>query len=601
MKNVQDIANGRGFIYLTQPNGTTILANLPNNADGYRQARMAGLVSSALTGEVLAHAEVQFTATPAGDISAITVNGINQLSGTVAATAGDPAATVLDLRDNINAFKPASGADYTAFALGDTLQLVVEPGKGTSVNGHLVAVTADAGITTSPASPRVYGGSDPTEIFDGAFGYRFFLDADYGAGDVSGEGTAVEGDLSNAIEITEFLVERGLQSKLDTTSSTLANDTLSVDRTMSVMTIDVDTEGGAGTDNLKTIEASNWAFGDIIILRAVNSSRVTTINNTTGAGENIYLQTSASFALGDITRLLALQYYNDGGTAKWIEVFRNPVLADTTISVANMRSVGIPQPVSGTATTTLATTGGTVTLTPGTDKGYQILLGSGSLSSNWTITAGGSPKDRETWVIDYRGTFTAAGNTLTIFGKQLTDNMLSQGKVMVIATYDSTATAYRAELFVSAETTGWIEGSMIQNTTITNDKIVNNTITNAKLATPPPTTYAKEIFTVPVSFESGETGSFKIKLNYAGTIDSIYGNVMKVLGGGDNGVVTFTTAGGAIPETITIPASSPADTEVEITPSANYTFAADETIEFTVSKATPGGKAMVTLRITRTS
>jgi hypothetical protein len=591
MKNVRDIANGRGYIYATAPDGTTLLYAVPNDSNGLRQMRELGLLSAGLTGEVLAHGSLTFTAAVSGNITAVNINGVNQLSGNVAAVAGDLAATALAVRNNINAYTPGSGPDYIAHVSGAELILIPPPGYGDGLNNLTVAMSAGAGITAT--ADNMNGGADANDIFDTGNGYRFWLDANYGAGDMSGEGTATEDDISNAIEITTFMVMRGLQSKLDTPSSTLANDMLTIERSMAFMYIDVDTEGAGGADNLKTIDTGNWVFGDIIALRAVNSGRVTTVKHTSGAGENIYLQSSTDFALGTKNRLIWLQYVNDNGTAKWIEVFRTPDLV--TLTVTALRAASIPVPVSGTHAAAVSSGGGTITLEPGTDKGTQIYTGTVTLAGSVVIQGGGTPLDGDTFRVEWRSLATVGGNTVTIFGLQLTAAQALKGRCIVIAVYDLANTTWRAILIQDMSVTEWIENAMIADGTITGAKMVNSSIPNAKLTTPPPATYATEIITIPVSFEVGEIGPVKVRFNYSCTINRADICATKTLAATDPGEVVIT----GIPETLSLDASAAVgDTDYIIPSTGNIITAGTEAI-LTSSKVSPGGRALVILEVTR--
>lgn len=76
----------------------------------------------------------------------------------------------------------------------------------------------------------------------------------------------------------------------------------------------VDTEGGAGTDNLDTINGGT--DGDILILRTANVARDVVIKNGTGN-----LRTVGDFTLDFLEDRIMLQY--DGDLMVWVEVSRS--------------------------------------------------------------------------------------------------------------------------------------------------------------------------------------------------------------------------------------------------------------------------------------
>jgi hypothetical protein len=566
-------------------------------------ARREALLSAALTGEVLAHGEITINAVTGSEtVNQVLVNGVNQIGTGVSMTSGDEEASAIALRDAINSHTAGSGPNYTSHVTGAIVRLNAPPGTGKDANNHVISLSL-AGTDMDYDVTRIYGGSDPSDIVDTVVGTRFFLDADYGAGSdpVSGEGEAAEDDISNAIEVTEYLVMRGLQAKLDVQDSTLSDDTLTIDRTMAIMTITVDTESGAGTDDLKTISTDGMVFGDILILQGANASHVVTVKSYTSGSDNIYLNGDTDFATGAKTRSICLQYVNDGGTAKFIERWRIP--ADTTISVAAMRSVSIPQPVNGTQHEALATGGGTLNLTPGTDKGYIILTGTGTLTGSWTVQGDGTPLDGETFIVDYRATLTRDGNNVTIFGISLTDTQALQGKCVVVATYDGVATAYRTRLYQDASATSWIKNNMIPDLEIDGGKLAAGTVPTSALIDPPATTYANERIPLQVSFELNEKGAYTASIAMAATLDKITYSVNKTVAGTDEGTINFQISGlAAITEFITIPASSALNYSGSITPSSNNIFTptgANTDITITSAKTTAGGRVMIVLHLTR--
>lgn len=110
-----------------------------------------------------------------------------------------------------------------------------------------------------------------------------------------------------------------------------------------------------------------------------------------------------------------------------------------------------------------------------------------------------------------------------------------------------------------------------------------------------------EVLNVQVSFESGETGDFKIKLPYACTVTELYGYATKVIAGTDNGtIVPKNNAGTTMTSgTLTFVAADPRGTAYTSTPSANNTFSAGEYLTLTTAKTTSGGKVLLSIKVTR--
>ncbi len=81
----------------------------------------------------------------------------------------------------------------------------------------------------------------------------------------------------------------------------------------------VDTEGGASSDNLLTINGGN--AGDILILQSVSAARKTTLKDSSGN-----LKLSGDFTLfysPDKIMLIAIDYTSVGGILEWHEVSRS--------------------------------------------------------------------------------------------------------------------------------------------------------------------------------------------------------------------------------------------------------------------------------------
>lgn len=518
--------------------------------------------------------------------------------------------------DGINSASPASGSDYNGSFKNNVVTLIAEPSDGDSVNGHTVAISFAAGSnlgTVSTTTVDVNGGTDTTGIYDSAAGYRFYLDADYGSSSdtCSGEGSAVVGDKSNAIEITKYLVMRGVQTHADQEELTISSGRITPNRIASIKRIIVDTEASASTDNLDTIDATNdFVDNDVVELVGKDSARKTTVRDSQ---DNIYLTNSNNFTTGDQTVRLTLEYRNDPNNGpSFYEIYRS---TSPGITVSDMRGASIPQPVSGTDTINLTAGGGTTSFDPDADEGYQIITGSPTLTASWTFQGGGTPKDGDTFLVDYRATPTVGGNNVTIFGITLTDNQAASGALLVRATYDATAAGWKARLFADLSQSDVVENSHIKE--VSGAKLTSNSVSNTAIATDAvraneikdgevgilelaPTLRVEDL-AILVSFETGEQGEYRYHLSYDAKVELATFRATLAIAGTDDGTITLgSTAGDMAGGVITAQAGSVFGTEANATPSSNQNISAGSHIKITTNKTTAGGKGVLIIKISRT-
>lgn len=106
-----------------------------------------------------------------------------------------------------------------------------------------------------------------------------------------------------------------------------------------------------------------------------------------------------------------------------------------------------------------------------------------------------------------------------------------------------------------------------------------------------------------VSFETDEAPCvIKLYVNHKVTVNKVRSIVVKALAATDDGTITLASAGGAMADgVITVAASSAINDEDTASPSTNNVIAADSYIQLTVDKTTKGGKALVTIELTRTA
>lgn len=270
-----DIANGNGYIYITENDGTTVISSLPNTDAGLRRALdIAGKVSITPFNK-LARAIIDITAvTGAGTVTALTIDGNSQITSSIAYLGSNTKAEVAQLiRDEVNGTTPGAGVNYTAVAVGGKVYLFAPYSTGTAVNGDAISTTDSGGLTFTETEVHA-GGSDDADLVTPSYShaYRFLLDADYG-------GTATEGDIGNAIEISKYMINRSLSSSHRYENlTTLSEGILSIERdsTITVVHLDLFT----GTTQFYGIDPADFVNGDIIIIGCVNGSKSIVFNNT---------------------------------------------------------------------------------------------------------------------------------------------------------------------------------------------------------------------------------------------------------------------------------------------------------------------------------
>lgn len=115
----------------------------------------------------------------------------------------------------------------------------------------------------------------------------------------------------------------------------------------------------------------------------------------------------------------------DGTTAAWDVL----IFADDS---------ELPQGNDGVNTFALTNAGATETLVAGIDKRYQHITGSGiTLLGSWVWTAGGTPIEGDEFMVHFNAANTVLnGNTITIFGQNITALMALQGDCFVYAIYN---------------------------------------------------------------------------------------------------------------------------------------------------------------------
>lgn len=299
--------------------------------------------------------------------------------------------------------------------------------------GYLYITSATSQIITSTlntpqgAQQLVTNGLTGDSFADGSMASsakKYYINADY-------SGTALPGDLTNAVEITQYISNRGLQAKQYVASSTIASGVSTVTRKANISLINIDTEGAAASDDLDTITITGYVDGDIVLLRGTNAARIVTVKNGTG---NIFLANSLDFLTGTLRNTITLQYRS--ASSGFVELARSPQFA---IDVPTFRAAGLPTPVSGVGLLTMPTSG-TIDIEVGVDKGVQIISGTPVMVGSVVYRAKPVPTipylDGDTLIFQYKALPTSIGSdTVTIMGSTLTAAQAAAGAVLVYSVY----------------------------------------------------------------------------------------------------------------------------------------------------------------------
>jgi len=360
--SIIDLGNNSGYLYMTGTDGTTILSTEANTKDGARGMREVGVALAPVAARRSSYATLTIVScASAGNVTQIVIAGVNQLSGNVAIVTSTNSVLAATLASAINSFTPGSGYDYTAVANGAVITLYAPASAGAAPNGNTITFTASVGSTTATTT-AFSGGSSETGVYDSSLGRRFFINSDAGASQTS---------LSGAVEITKYIISRGLQVGYQTKDITISSDAVTgIDRSCATTVLSVETQGGAASDVLAFIETTDFVEGDILMIRAYDTSHVITIESapvTTSAvpTPNIYLSNDAPFITSVYNTLtLQLKYIAGVGNA-WVENVR-------TVTPNNAVIIRTQVQLTTDITNAAIQVGGTYLVSDAADAGVMI-------------------------------------------------------------------------------------------------------------------------------------------------------------------------------------------------------------------------------------
>lgn len=398
------LGSGIGRIYLTDVNDVLTGLEFKNTAKGREAAERAMLISATLSSNISATSIVQVTSA-GGDITNLSYDGVSVFDVATPVTGATTADLATDLANKINAH--VSTPEYTAVASGSVVTVYLDASQGSSLNGTtgVFATTGTAALTASDLD----GGTYPTGEVDSQVGYKMYLNASV---------SAPVADITGSTDVTSGVLRKSASSPFAIREVEISSGSISVDRDGALTVVAVQTEGAVAADDLTSIDAGIFSDGDTIILRSQEASKVTTVKE----GGNIELANNADFVTGAKEFAILFQYST--ADAKWYEINRSP---GNDLTVASLRSAGIAVPVQGVETSAITLTGGTTVITAGTDKGYWVLTGSGTLTGNVTYSLAAGVVEGDTIIIRMSGGITLDGNNMNLGGVSLTDNQATKG------------------------------------------------------------------------------------------------------------------------------------------------------------------------------
>ncbi len=455
-----DLGIDLGYLYIVDSDNTTILESIVNNADGVKIFRSNAVINAPHANNMRAWAKIKINSyTGTGDLTGVTIAAVNQLGAANPITLTGLSATQIAaaITTGLNDFDPGTAVDITATYFDDEITLYAPVSIGSAANVWTIALPTGAGTLDTDIT-NFSGGFSNTEDTSCR---HFWLNADYDTDSCAGGATASPTVLGNAVEVTSVIVPKSQNSAPVITVQTIDTGVIDFERKANITIVALNGEGGLD-DTLTDINTNGRASGDLLFLIRGSAGNTITVTDT----GNISIDQSIDFDIDSVNKTIVLAY--NSATNSFNEKLRSSAFS---VTVAAMRAALIPQPVSGTETITFGLGGGTESRTPGTDKGCLICLGTGLLTSSHTINGDGSPLDGETWIVDYRATFTAGGNNFTIFGYSLTDTQMLNGALLVMATWDSTGGVYRTRVLVDLGTAGSIEDAMIPVNEISSTKL----------------------------------------------------------------------------------------------------------------------------------
>lgn len=580
MSATQYIGNGDGFIYITEnvtsPTNQDILTTIDNDCQAVRGiVYQQALASASLYANKSATSDLSVTSiSGVGNITAVTINAVSQIGSSISVSGLTTEQLADAIASSINTFTP-SGPDYRAVAIGSSVSIIAPQDQGSGVNGLSVIVSNDDPVNIDVTATDLSGGANSNDLIDSGCGRKFFINPDFDTNQCAGKGTAVEGDLTNSVEISSDIIFQGLQGSLKDQTIGIVTEQASPLRVSSIQVVYLQAEVGF-TDNIKTINTEDFSENDIVYFKADSGYTITFLSIG-----NISLEGSNSFVADQYDTIVLQKKGN-----KWSEISRSGArLGDT----ADYRAAGFPFPIEGSTTTALPTSGG-IGIETGVATVIHRYTGNVTLTGSLSIsfaTTGAVVEGDEVWIF-MDGTVDLNGNTFTINGEQLSDTEALTGGWVARAKFNGTTWDHFVTYRLGDTTTWRLDvANRIENGSISLDKL--------------DTSIRTELITAPVSLDASELGKNRIIIPYDCTVTSITSYSTKIIEATDDAsIIPQNNASLVMTDgTMTMIAGSPIGTGVTVAPTGNNTFSAGDTMTLVGIKTTPGGKVLVSITVRR--
>jgi len=471
---IETLGNGIGYVYEVDPSGN-IVNYWPNNLGIEMYLRSISHMKAPLAGEKRAFGQQTITTvTGASNITALNINAVDQLGGTVAVTAGNPTQTATDIVAQINATTPGSGPRFTAISQGAVITFL-SPNSGTAENGFVIAwVDSVPGNVVLTGDSTIHDGSSPSGTYDTRTvmkGTRTFLNSSTGA---------AANNLTGATEITSIINIRGTQSPTDVQQITASASTITYTRNQQETLLIV--QGGV---NVEVINGIGAQAGDkVTIVGYAAGNGFTAIDRTvaTAAGKNIVLDAAESYASAGPPDMLNLFYLNDN-TLGFVFSDRQ----GAAVTTSKVRTAAATPIRLGNHEITVPNGGGSYALTPGntgaSPNGFNNLLlqGSPTLTSGYTVTV--DPTDAiagdQGWISGTGSAIDINGNTLTICGYSINAAIALTGAWKVTWSYDGSNLHYNLD--INPQVADWVTTSMIAPLAVDTAALAADSVTSAKI------------------------------------------------------------------------------------------------------------------------
>lgn len=269
--------------------------------------------------------------------------------------------------------------------------------------------------------------------------------------------------------------------------------------------------------------------------------------SNTSAGYTFLATGSATVAavLADIdSKLAALAGTQvsvaSGGFATLAGATVQAVLADADTAIDTLETASTSQAASITAlqnadqtqSNTLTAGGGTINLDPASNKIFQYITGTATLSSSWTIQVSGTPADGDEFYLLYDAAITLSGNNVTIFGTALTAAEALGAKMVFHAKYVNSTWRY-----TKFTTSDWLFNNTPQNNTVTSTTTTPYTASVNEVVLMDATAGNKTVNLPAASTASGKEITVK-KVDASGNTVTIDGNGSETIDGATTKVIS---------------------------------------------------------------